>query len=293
MAEQIARGVNGIDLCYETIGDPAGPPLLLVMGLGAQLVWWDDGLCAELAGRGFHVIRYDNRDIGRSSYLHGKVGIAEAYLRRLSPYTLDDLADDAVALVERLGTGPVHVAGASMGGMIGQLLAIRRPDLVRSLTSIMSTTGSRRVGWPRRRGLTAILTKPAKSREEYAEALVRTFRMIGSPGLPFDADRFRARAEQCWDRGYNPAGTARQLTAVLAAPDRTPLLRRLRLPVAVLHGAADPLVDVSGGRATARAVPGAELHVIDGMGHDLHPRHWARTADVIEGTATRANVPMS
>ncbi len=287
MPEEIAQGVNGVDLCYETIGDPADPPLLLIMGMGGQLVWWDDGLCAEFAGRGFHVIRYDNRDIGRSTRQHGAVGLGAAYLRRRSPYTLDDLADDAAALLEHLGSGRAHVAGVSMGGMIGQLLAIRRPDLVRSLTSIMSSTGNRRAGWPTRRGLAAIMAKPAKTREEYVESLLNTFRVIGSPGVPFDADRIRARARRSFDRGLNPAGVARQLSAVLAAPDRTPRLRGLRIPAAVVHGADDPLIGLSGGLATMRAIPGAELHVMNGMGHDLHPAYWTWLAGIIERTAAR------
>lgn len=288
MAEQFARDVNGIDLCYETFGDPDNPPLLMIMGVSAPMVWWDDEFCDLLAGRGFHVVRYDNRDCGRSSYLHGRVNLRAAYIRRRTPYTLDDMADDAAALVRRLDLAPVHVVGASMGGMIGQLLAIRHPGLVGSLTSMMSTTGSRWVGRPSPRGAAALLATPPTDRAGYLDHHVRTFRQIGSPGFPFDEERMRARAGRTFDRGINRAGTARHLGAVLAATNRAGRLRQLRLPAAVIHGAADPVVDVSGGLATVRAIPGAELHVLNGMGHDLPRDLWPRFADVIERVSARA-----
>ncbi|MGH3648323.1 MAG: alpha/beta fold hydrolase [Micromonosporaceae bacterium] len=289
MPERIANGVNGIELCYETFGDPDHEPLLLIMGLGAQMIWWADELCALLADREFHVIRYDNRDCGRSTAMHGRVSLPAAYLRRRAPYALEDLAGDAAGLLETLGAGPAHVVGCSMGGMIAQLLAIRHPERVRSLTSIMSTTGNRLVGRPSTRGAAALLSAPPTERGAYIEHLVRTFRAIGSPGYPFEAERMRDRAARTFDRGVNRAGTARQLAACLAAPDRTRQLRQVRVPTAVIHGAADPLVQLSGGIATGRAVPGAELHVIRGMGHDLPSALWPRYADIIEDRARTAS----
>jgi len=291
MAEQFARGVNGIDLCYETFGDPADPPLLLVMGLSAPMIWWDEPLCEQLAGRGFHVIRFDNRDSGRSTSVGGRASVPRAYLARQAPYSLADLADDTAALLDRLEITSAHVVGASLGGMVGQLLAIRRPDLVASLTSIMSTTGNRLVGWPRPAALGALLAREPRERAAYIEQLVKTFRVIGSPGYPFDEERMRARAARTFDRGINPAGVARQLAAVLATPDRTKALRSLRIPVSVIHGAEDPLIHVGAGLATARAVPGAELHVFHGMGHDLPEPLWTRFADVIAQTAALAAAP--
>lgn len=287
MPESFARDLNGIDLCYDTTGDPAAPALLLIMGLSGQLVWWDDALCAELAGRGFQVIRYDNRDMGRSSRVSGRVGLPAAYLRRQSPYSIEDLADDAAGLLAALGISSAHVAGVSLGGMIAQSLAIRRPELVRSLTSIMSTTGSRFAGRPSPRGMAAVLVKAAADRDEYIAQHLKTMRAIGSPGFAFDTDRIRRRAELSFDRGINPAGSARQLTAVLSAADRTPGLSRLRVPAAVVHGASDPLIDVSGGLATVRAIPDSELHVRHGMGHDLPEPLWPWLADIIERTAAR------
>lgn len=288
MAEQLASGINGVDLCYETFGAPDHEPVLLIMGLGAQMIWWADEFCALLASRGFHVIRYDNRDCGRSTTMAGRVSLPAAYLRRQAPYTLRELAGDAAGLLEHLGIGPAHVVGCSMGGMIAQLLAIEHPERVRSLSSIMSTTGNRLVGRPSPRGAAALLSAPPTERDAYVAHLVRLFRRIGSPGYAFEEDRMRDRAARTFDRGLNRAGTARQLAACLAATDRTRYLRRVRVPTAVIHGAADPLIHLSGGVATSRAVPGAELHVIPGMGHDLPAALWPRYADIIEQRARTA-----
>ncbi|MGH3716653.1 MAG: alpha/beta fold hydrolase, partial [Micromonosporaceae bacterium] len=274
MAEQFARTTDGIELCYETFGDPGDEPMLLIMGLGAQMIWWEDDFCALLASRGFHVIRYDNRDCGRSTSMSGRVSLPAALLLRRAPYPLPSLASDAAGLLGHLETGPAHVVGCSMGGMIAQLLALEHPQLVRSLTSIMSSTGSRLVGRPSRRGAAALMSAPPIERDPYVAHLVTVFRKIGSPGYPFDADRMAERAGRTFDRGINRAGTARQLAACLAATDRTAALRKVRVPAAVIHGAADPLIHVSGGVATARAIPDCELHVIDGMGHDLPETLW-------------------
>lgn len=286
MTELIATDLGGIDLCYETFGEPEHRPLLLIMGLAAPMTWWDDEFCALLADRGFHVIRYDNRDVGRSSRMHGRADPLSAVLLHRAPYSLADLADDAAALLTRLGIESAHVVGTSMGGMIGQLLTIRHPRRVRSLTSIMSTTGRRLVGLPSPKAMLALLSPAPRDREGYVEHHLATFRTLASPGFPVDEQRLRTRAEVTYNRGIDPAGVARQFAAVLSAPDRTADLRRLRLPVTVVHGASDPLVSVSGGIATARAIPGAELHVLHGMGHDIPRQLWSRLADFIEHTAT-------
>lgn len=280
--------VNGIDICHETFGDPGARPLLLIMGLGGPMNWWDDEFCEGLAGVGFHIIRYDNRDCGRSTRMQGRISPVQAYLRRSSPYSLTDLADDAAGLLDRLGLPSAHVVGTSMGGMIAQALAIGHPAKVRSLTSIMSSTGGRFVGRPSPRAVAALLSPPPRDRDRYVDYLLRTLRVIGSPGFPFETDRMRERAERTFDRGLNPGGTARQLAAILAARDRSAGLRRLTVPALVFHGAADPLVHVSGGRATARAIPGAELEVVPGMGHDLPRPVWPSLFARIRKLAERA-----
>jgi pimeloyl-ACP methyl ester carboxylesterase len=291
MTECFAQ-INGIELCYEAIGDSSGRPLLLVMGLGGPLIWWDDELCGLLANRGFYVIRYDNRDCGRSTMMNGAV--APSPLRallgdnRTASYTLHDMAADAVGLLDHLELAGAHVMGISMGGMIAQTLAFRHPERVLSMTSIMSTTGSRRVGWPKPRALPVLWRRPPRARDGYIEHVLRVWRVIGSPGFPFDEDRIRARAAATYDRGIDPRGTARQLVAITASGDRTQELRKVSAPTLVVHGAADPLVHVSGGIATAKAVPGAELMVIRGMGHDLPPPLWPRVVNAVDRNAKRA-----
>jgi pimeloyl-ACP methyl ester carboxylesterase len=287
MGEQTAV-INGIEICYETIGDPRGRPLLLIMGLGGPMIWWDDELCALMAERGFRVIRFDNRDCGRSAAMSGRASLVGSFLRRPTPYTLADMADDAVGLLDHLGIESAHVTGVSLGGMIAQTVAIGHQRRVRSLVSVMSTTGAKFVGWPNPRVLPTLLGKAPRGRDAYVESVMSTFRLIGSPGFPLDEQRMRTRAMRTYDRGLNPAGTLRQLVAITSAADRGPLLRTLRVPALVMHGNADPLVHVSGGRATARAIPGAELVLIPGMGHDL-PREMLPTlVDGIERTADRA-----
>jgi pimeloyl-ACP methyl ester carboxylesterase len=286
--EQFAR-VGEIDLCYETFGDAGAPPLLLVMGLGAQMVLWDDRFCETLAERGLFVIRFDNRDVGRSTILRG-LGIpsrTQLFVRdrRGAKYSLDDMAGDAARLLTQLDIGAAHVVGASMGGMIAQLLAIQHPRRVRSLVSIMSSTGNRRVGqahprlWPR------MLRRPRRDREGYISDFIETYQTIGSTRYPPDPGRMRRRAEQCFHRGLHPSGAARQLAALITAYDRTPFLGELDVPTAVIHGSADPLVRPSGGRATADAIPGARLVMLDGMGHDMPPQLWPEIVDAICETA--------
>jgi pimeloyl-ACP methyl ester carboxylesterase len=291
MAEQFAV-VNGIEVCYESFGEEDRPPLLLIMGLGGQMIWWDDEFCQALAGRGFHVVRYDNRDTGRSTILKdARVPKPLDLLRRnrrAASYSLEDMADDGVALLDHLGIDAAHVVGASMGGMIAQTMAIRHPDRVLSLTSIMSTTGDRGVGKARWRLYPALLRPAPTERDAYITNFTKTFKAIGSPGFPFDLERSRDLAGRSFDRSFHPAGSARQLAAIVTAPDRTPMLREVRVPAVVIHGADDKLVAPSGGEATAAAIPGARLVLIPGMGHDMPPEVWPRMLDAIEETAARA-----
>lgn len=283
---------NGVRLCYQTFGSPGDEPLLLVMGLGGPMTWWDPRLCEQLAEAGFYVIRYDNRDIGRSTRLSGRVGLPQlvkAFLgvRVRPPYTISDLAADAVGLLDALGIGSAHVCGMSMGGMIVQTLAVEHPDRVRSVVSIMSTTGKRSVGW-QHPSILPVLLKPARGREEYVAGGIAIERLIGSPGFPADKDATRRRLEDTWDRGLWSQGVARQMLAVLTQPDRTRALREVGVPFTVVHGLADRMVHVSGGRATSMAVPGAELLLIQGMGHDLPEALWPTFVRVIRETAARA-----
>jgi pimeloyl-ACP methyl ester carboxylesterase len=290
MAEQRAPA-NGIEIVYETIGDPTNPALLLIMGLGTQLIHWDTELCERFAERGFYVIRFDNRDSGRSTKIDAPVPNlprAMAGLKIDAPYLLDDMAEDAFGLLDHLGIAAAHVAGASMGGMIAQTMAIRRPERVLSLTSIMSTTGERRAGRPKLRVWGVLLRRAPREKDAAVEYFVRVFRMIGSKGFPVDEDRLRELAAQAYERGHSPAGTGRQLAAIMASGDRTERLRRLRVPTLVFHGRDDPLVPFRGGRATAEAIPGARLIAVPGMGHDLPREVWPRLVDAVAETAARA-----
>lgn len=266
---------NGIELYYETHGDPSGRPLLLVMGLGAQMTLWRPEFCELLAGEGFYVIRFDNRDVGLSSKIEGgptpDLAKAMAGDHSTASYTLWDMADDAVGLLDALGIGSAHIAGASMGGMVVQCMVIAHPERVRSVTSIMSTTGNPEVGQPQPEAMAALLAPPPASREAAIEQGVRTWKVIGSPGYPPDEAELRERIAADYDRCFYPEGTARQLVAILATGDRTAALREVRKPALVIHGEADPLVTLSGGKATADAIPGARLLTFPGMGHDLPP----------------------
>jgi pimeloyl-ACP methyl ester carboxylesterase len=266
---------NGIRLAYETFGEPGQPPVLLVMGLGAQMVGWHDDFCRALSA-GRYVVRFDNRDVGESEWLQGTVDLAACMAGDTSSavYTLEDMADDAVALLAELGLESAHVVGASMGGMIAQTLAIRHPERVRSVTSIMSTTGERGIAKPTDAAAAALLSPAARTREEAMERAVTVSAVIGSPAYPRDESELRERAARAWDRGVNPSGFARQLAAIQASGDRTRALAGVRAPVLVVHGEDDPLVPVTGGRATAAAIPGAELWVVPGMGHDLPRALW-------------------
>jgi pimeloyl-ACP methyl ester carboxylesterase len=283
---------NGIELAYEVFGEPDDPPVLLVMGFGAQMLGWPDGFCTALAARGLFVVRFDNRDVGLSTHLHDapEPDIAAAFAGNTesASYTLSDMAADAIALLGALGLESAHLVGASMGGMIVQAAAIEHPARVRSLTSIMSTTGDRRVGVATREALGALLMPPARTREEAMDRAVAGNRVVGSPGFAPDEPALRDRAARSFDRAHDPKGVARQLVAVLASPDRTSGMRGLRMPALVIHGREDPLVTLSGGEATAAAIPGAELVVLDGMGHDLPQALWGEVTGRIAALVERA-----
>ncbi len=289
-AEQVADVGNGIQLCFQRIGDPAGDPLLLIAGLGQQLHTWPDGFCALLADRGFSVIRFDNRDVGRSTHMTfpppGTVAMLSGRARP-EQYRIVDLAEDAVGLLDALEIPVAHVVGASMGGMIAQTVAARHPDRVRSLTSIMSNTGARRIGRPALSTYLRMGARPPKTREQAGERAVRFFRHIGSYGFPYDSVWVREAAERAWDRDADSGGVARQLAAILASGDRTSEVRRITAPTVVVHGDRDRMVHPSGGRATAAAIPGARLETIVGMGHDLPAGAWTRLAEIIGTNAER------
>ncbi|MEA2362181.1 MAG: hypothetical protein QOD71_1326 [Thermoleophilaceae bacterium] len=290
MAEETARA-NGIEIAYETNGDPSNPPLLLVMGLGMQLIHWDTELCEQLAERGFYVIRFDNRDSGHSTKIDAPVPDVRRAMMGLSvdaPYLLEDMADDAFGLLEALGIDAAHVVGASMGGMIAQTMAIKLPERVLSLTSIMSTTGERRAGRPKLRVWGVLMRRAPEEKQAYIERFVRIFRLIGSKGFPLQDERIRELAAATYERGHHAAGTGRQLAAILASGDRTAQLRSVQVPATVIHGRSDPLVPFRGGRATARAIPDARLIAIPGMGHDLPREVWPQLVDAVAENARRA-----
>jgi pimeloyl-ACP methyl ester carboxylesterase len=291
MPEQICRVSDEIELCYESFGDPADPPLLLVMGLATQMIAWHEDFCEELAGRGFHVVRFDNRDTGRSTHIDAAPPNVRQILmrsRKAASYRLADMAGDAAGLLRQLDLAPAHVVGASMGGMIAQTLAARHPESVRSLVSIMSTTGNRRVGQPALKLYPIFVRRPMKTREAVIERTVKVFKAIGSRGLPQDLDAIRELAGRSYDRDHDPNGPGRQLAAITASGDRTEEIRKISVPTLVIHGCDDLLVRPSGGKATAEAIEGAETLMIDGMGHDLPRAAWPRILDGIERNAARA-----
>ena len=292
--EDFARLENGIELCYDTFGDPDRPALLLIMGLAGPLNWWSPDFCRLLASRGFYVIRFDNRDVGKSTKLHGQGGSRGPLLRSFlgskvsPPYTLDDMARDAVGLLDHLGVERAHVTGVSMGGMIAQTFAINHPDRLLSLVSMMSTTGRRSVGWQHPRLITQLVARGRDTREGYIAASARTWALIGSPAYPPAPEDVRERAGETYDRGISLPGVLRQMQAIVAQPDRSRALHAVTAPALVIHGLADRMVHVSGGRATARAIPGCDLLLVPGMGHDLPEALWPVFADGIERTARRA-----
>jgi pimeloyl-ACP methyl ester carboxylesterase len=290
MEERFCEVGGGIRLCYDTFGDPADPPLLLVMGLGTQMIAWHEDFCERLVGEGFHVIRYDNRDIGRSTHMEGAPTptIPQLLMRRPpAAYRLEDMAGDAAGLLDGLGIPAAHVAGASMGGMIAQTLAASRPERVLSLASIMSTTGARMAGQPALRVMPIFLRRPPGGRDAFVDHTVTLFETIGSSGIERDDDDLRELAGRMYDRGLDPDGSARQLAAILASGNRTAALRRITAPTVVIHGTADRLVRPSGGRATVKAIAGARLVKVQGMGHDLPRAAWDQIISAIVENAAR------
>ena len=287
---------NGISIEYEEFGDRGGRPMLLIMGLGAQMVLWHEDFCKQLAACGHHVIRFDNRDVGKSTSLDhlgvpNVVAVFGAILTRQpikAPYLLRDMAADAVGLLDALGIDRAHVVGASMGGMIAQALAIEFPSRVLTLTSIMSSTGNPELPPATPAAMSVLLAPPPTSRDEAIERSVTVFRTIGSPGFEFDEPEVRRRAALSFDRGFNPAGTVRQLVAVLASGSRTEALKAVRVPTLVVHGKDDPLVPFAAGQDTAAAIPGARLLAIAGMGHDMPKAIWPQLIDAISALAARA-----
>jgi pimeloyl-ACP methyl ester carboxylesterase len=272
---------KGISLTYETQGDPQHPAILLIMGLGMQLTSWPEIFCQGLVDQGFYVIRFDNRDSGLSTKMShlGKPNLLISYLKTIlhlpfsAGYRLDDMASDAVAVLDAAQVEKAHIVGASMGGMIAQIVAARYPERTLSLTSIMSTSGRRGLPGPTPEARRAILSRPARpdDLESVVQHLSRTFRIIGSPGFPTPDEVLRARILTSIKRNVNPAGTLRQLAAIAASGDRVSLLQGLRTRTLVVHGANDPLVPLACGRDTASLVPGSVLREIEGMGHDLAP----------------------
>jgi pimeloyl-ACP methyl ester carboxylesterase len=293
---QIARA-NGIDLCYEIFGDADAEPMLLIMGLGTQMIHWDDDFCRQLAARGFRVIRFDNRDIGKSSRLSGGKRLTALELLKLrflkipvaAPYTLRDMAEDVIGLMDVLHITSAHVVGASMGGMIAQEIAISFPQRVRSLTSIMSTTGNPKVPPPTREATAMLLAPPPSTKEEYFARYAQTWKILRVGSFPEDEALDRARAERTFERGLNPAGAGRQLRAILASGSRKERLRSVKAPTLVIHGTVDPLVRPEGGKDTAASIPGAKLMMIEGMGHALPIRMWPQVVDAIDQHAHAAS----
>lgn len=292
--------VNGIQIEYETFGNRSDRPLLLIMGLGGQMIHWDDALCLDLAERGHFVIRFDNRDVGLSTKfdqagipdlmeIFGKIAQGE---KILPPYTLEDMADDAVGLLEVLGIQKAHVCGMSMGGMIAQTIAIRHPKQLLSLISIYSTTGNPRVPPPTPEASLVLIAPPPNEREGNIEHMLGVFKTLSGPGFPVDEPWTRKMMAESYDRCFCPQGTGRQLLAILSQKNRVPALAKVAVPTLVIHGTDDPLVSVEGGKDTAQAVPGAELILIEGMGHDLpHGGAWLRIIGLIDAHTRKANQP--
>jgi pimeloyl-ACP methyl ester carboxylesterase len=290
----MARVGRGIDLCHDGFGDPAHPPVVLIAGLGQQKHTWPSEFAGALAERGYRVIRFDNRDVGRSTHAEFPAPKPWAVLRGgrdERQYHLGDMARDTVGLLDALGHRDAHVVGVSMGGMIAQTVAAHHPGRVRTLTSIMSTTGAPRIGRPAPSTWWLMATaRPPRNRDEACDQAVKTFRHIASRGFPFDEDWVRDKAGTAWDRDPTSAGVTRQLAGIFASGDRTAELRHVDVPTLVIHGDRDRMVHPSGGAATAAAIPGARLETITGMGHDLPAGAWGRLVDLIADHLARPAV---
>ena len=290
---------NGIELCYETFGAESADPLILIMGLGAQMIHWDDDFCEQLAARGFRVIRFDNRDIGKSTRMTGgkRLGAIELIKLRLfgipvaAVYSLRDMATDVIGLMDGLKIRSAHIVGASMGGMIAQEMAITYPERVKTLTSIMSTTGDRKLPQATREATAMLMAPPPTTRDEFIIRFGQTWKLLRVGSFPEDETRDRARAERTYARGLNPAGVNRQFRAILSSGSRKDRLKAVKAPTLVIHGDVDPLVRPEAGRATAAAIPGAKLVMIKGMGHALPIPLWPEIigaiADHAHGVAAK------
>lgn len=290
---------NGLELEYETFGTRRDPAVLLVMGLGAQMIFWEEEFCEGLAERGRFVVRFDNRDVGLSQKFAGAPTVESVVTARMQgqkpdiPYTLDDMAADAVGVLDYLGIQRAHLAGASMGGMIGQLVAADYPERVLSFTAVFTSTGNPSLPPAKPEAMAVLTTRapdPNKDIEAYLDQMLINARTIGSPGYPFDEKIVRERLRSDVLRSYEPLGVARQLAAVVANGDRRAKNANIKAPVVVLHGDSDPLVPVDGGKDVASSIAGAELRIIAGMGHDLPPALYEAVADAISRAAERARV---
>ena len=270
---------NGIEIEYETLGEPSGRPLLLIIGLADQLIHWDDSLCEDLAARGHYVIRFDNRDSGLSTKMDGLS----------APYSLDDMADDAIGLLDGLGIGKAHLCGASMGGMIAQCAAIRYPSRALSLTCVYCTSGSRSLPSPNPDVMEVLLAPAPRDRQGYVDYMVRFIRMTTGKGFPFDEAYARRISERAYDRSFCPEGTARQLKAIAIQKDRRQALASLTVPTLVVQGTDDPLVSVEAGIDLAGAIPGARLLIIEGMGHDI--AHGGAWPSIVDAVASQGRYP--
>jgi pimeloyl-ACP methyl ester carboxylesterase len=292
---QLAKA-NGIEICYDVFGAPDAEPLLLIMGLSAQMVLWDDEFCQQLAQRGFRVIRFDNRDIGQSTKLTGGKRITPFDILKLrlfgvlpqAIYKLSDMARDTIGLMDALGIRSAHIVGASMGGMIAQTIAIEHPERIRSLTSIMSSTGNLKLPQPKREAMALLMRPPPKTKDEYVTNFGQTWKVLRQGSFPADEAKDRDRAERCYARGLNPAGVGRQLRAVLASGARNRALASVKTPTLVIHGTVDPLVPPAAGKDTAGAIPGAKLLMVEGMGHALPIPMWPQIIGAITDHAKAA-----
>ena len=288
---------NGMELCYDTFGDKAQPTVLLIMGLGAQMILWDDGFCERIASNGFHVVRFDNRDIGRSSRVDVpvKLDFAELIQKQMtgkpieSPYKLRDMAADAVGLLDHLGIKKAHVVGASMGGMISQEMAINFPERLLSLTSVMSHSGNPTLPPPTPEAMAVLLAPPPATLDDYIAAFQKTWRVLRAGEFPADDGKDVKIAKLAFSRGLNPMGVARQMLAIFASGDRRPRLANVKTPTLVIHGDVDPLVRVEGGMDTAKTIPDAKLVIVKRMGHALPEELWPEIVDAIVDHAKANN----
>jgi pimeloyl-ACP methyl ester carboxylesterase len=288
---------NNIEIEYDTFGDPSSEPLLLVMGLGGQMIAWEEELCMKFVNKGFFVIRYDNRDVGLSTKFeeYGDPDIMKIFIATQKgetitpPYTLEDMADDAAGLLDALNIEKAHICGASMGGMIVQLITLRHPNRVLSLTSIMSTTGNPNLPQAKPEAMQVLLKPMPTEREAIIEESVKRGRIIYGSGFPYPEDKARENAAKFYDRAFYPQGRRRQLVAIATTENRVPKLSSIKVPTLVVHGGDDPLVLVEGGKETAESIPGSELIIIEGMGHSLPIETWPQVVDAIAKNAEKAN----